>query len=108
MSKVVLFGIQDFASLAHFYLQEDSPHEVVAFTVHQEYMPPEATFENLPVVPFEELENLYPPAEYAFFAPMSHRKMNSLRASIYRQAENKGYTLISYTARATLRQPCAP
>ena len=98
MSKVVIFGIQDFASLAHFYLVEDSPHEVVAFTVTKEYLPPEAMFEGLPVVPFEELEILYPPAEYAFFAPMSHRKMNQLRESIYIQAENKGYTLISYVS----------
>ena len=98
MSKVVIFGIQDFASLAHFYLKEDSPHDVVAFTVTREYMPPEATFEGLPIVPFEDLESLYPPAEYAFFAPMSHRKMNKLRESIYSQAENKGYTLISYVS----------
>jgi len=103
MSKVVIFGIQDFASLAHFYLREDSPYEVVAFTVTQEYMPPEGIFEGLPVVPFEELEDLYPPKEYAFFAPMSHRKMNKLREAIYIQAENKGYTLVSYiSSKATV------
>lgn len=98
MSKVVIFGIQDFAVLAHFYLKEDSPHEVVAFTVTQEYMPQEAILEGLPVVPFEELENLYPPKEYVFFAPMSHRKMNKLRETIYIQAEKKGYTMISYVS----------
>ena len=83
MSKVVIFGIQDFASLAHFYLKEDSPHQVVGFTVTQEYMPSEEAFEGLPVVPFEQLETHYPPQEYAFFAPMSHRKMNKLRETIY-------------------------
>ena len=98
MSKVVIFGLQDFASLAHFYLNEDSPHGVVAFTVTKKICPPEARFEGLPVVPFEELGELYPPAEYAFFAPMSHRKMNHLREVIYTQAENKGYTLISYVS----------
>jgi sugar O-acyltransferase (sialic acid O-acetyltransferase NeuD family) len=103
MSKVVIFGIQDFASLAHFYLVEDSPHEVVAFTVTKEYMPSDAMFEGLPVAPFEDLERLYPPAEYAFFAPMSQRKMNKLREAIYIQAEEKGYNLISYvSSKATL------
>ena len=103
MSNVVIFGIQDFASLAHFYFKEDSPHEVVAFTVTQAYMPSEAIFEGLPVVPFEDLEYTYPPSEYVFFAPMSHRKMNKLRESIYMQAEMKGYTLISYvSSRATV------
>lgn len=98
MAKVVIFGIQDFASLAHFYLREDSPHEVVAFTVTQEYWPSETTFESRPIVAFEELEKTHPPDHYAFFAPMSHRKMNQLRARIYTQAENKGYTFISYVS----------
>ena len=98
MSQVVIFGIQDFASLAHFYLREDSPHKVVAFSVTKEYMPSNSTFEGLPVVPFEELEKLYPPKEYVFFAPMSHRKMNKLREAVYLQAEEKGYTFVSYVS----------
>ena len=38
MSKVVLFGAGSQAEVAHFYLTHDSPHEVVAFTVHQRYL----------------------------------------------------------------------
>lgn len=98
MSKVVIFGIQDFASLAHFYLKEDSPHEVVAFTVTRDFMPAEPVFEGLPIVPFEDLERLYPPSEYCVFAPMSHRRMNKLRESIYNQVRARGYTLISYVS----------
>jgi sugar O-acyltransferase (sialic acid O-acetyltransferase NeuD family) len=103
MAKVVIFGIQDFASLAHFYLTEDSPHEVVAFTVTKEFMPVDAIFEGLPVVPFENLHMSHPPEEYAFFAPMSHRNMNRLRTLIFTEAENLGYTLISYiSSKATV------
>ena len=103
MSKVVIFGIQDFASLAHFYLKEDSPHEVVAFTVTEQYMPSETTFEGLPIAPFEELESLYPPKDFSFFAPMSHRKMNKLRKELYESALAKGYGVISYiSSKATV------
>ena len=35
MSRVVLFGTGDFARIAHVYLREDSPHEVVAFSVDE-------------------------------------------------------------------------
>ncbi len=35
MAKVIIFGVQDFAQLAKFYLQHDSEHEVVAFSVHR-------------------------------------------------------------------------
>ncbi len=39
MADVIIFGIQDFAELAHFYLENDSPHKVVAFSVNEKYMP---------------------------------------------------------------------
>ncbi len=97
MSKVIIFGNQDFASLAHFYLKEDSEHEVVAFSLTRDYIDA-PTFEGLPVVAFEDVEKTYDPAEYAFFAPMSHRRMNKLRASIYEQIKAKGYPLISYVS----------
>lgn len=98
MAMVVIFGLQDFASLAHFYLKHDSDHEVAAFSVNEEYLPEERTFEGLPVVPFERVEHIYLPSEYYFFVPMSHRRMNMLRKSIYQQVKAKGYKLISYVS----------
>jgi len=102
MAKVVIFGVQDFASLAHFYLTHDSSHEVVAFCVDEEHVPDTGTFEGLPVVAFEQIEQSYPPAEVKFFAPMSHRRMNRLRAEVYSRIKAKGYELVSYvSSRAT-------
>ncbi len=98
MAKVVIFGVQDFASLAHFYLRNDSEHEVVAFSVHDEYVPSTASFEGLPVVPFEGGEERYPSEAFSFFAPMSHRRMNSLRAKVYGEIKEKGYDLITYVS----------
>lgn len=98
MAKIIIFGLQDFASLAHFYLKHDSEHEVAAFTVNREYLPAEKSFEGLPIVPFEEIEKVYGPDNCQFFAPMSHRKMNRLRAEIYNQIKGKGYNLISYVS----------
>ena len=75
-NKVIIFGNSDSAELAHYYLTNDSNYEVVAFTVNQEYLT-EDTFHNLPVVPFENLESIYFPSEYLFFAPMTGVKMNT-------------------------------
>jgi sugar O-acyltransferase (sialic acid O-acetyltransferase NeuD family) len=103
MANVIIFGLQDFASLAHFYFTNDSSHEVVAFSVTQEYMPTEKTFEGLPVIPFEEVEKIFGPDSHSFFAPLSHRKMNRLREDIYNRIKAKGYTLISYvSSKATI------
>jgi len=98
MAKVVIFGLLDTASLAHFYLKLDSDHKVVAFTVHQKYLPGGDSFEGLPIVPFEQIEDHYNPSEYHLFAPMTARKMNRLRESVYNQIKEKGYDLISYVS----------
>src|SRR5262245_46055908 len=102
MADVVVFGVKDFASLAHFYLRTDSQHRVVAFTVHHEYLPPERVFEGLPVVPFEEIEQHYPPSQVSAFAPLSPRMMNKLRKDVYLAFRERSYSLISYvSSRAT-------
>lgn len=98
MAKVIIFGIQDFAQLAHYYLTTDSDHEIVAFSVNEEYLPEEKEFEGLPIVPFEDIEKNYPPEEYHFFAPMSHRNMNRLREKVYNEIKAKGYNCISYVS----------
>jgi len=95
--KIVIFGDRDTAQLAHYYLSIDSEHEVVAFTVNGDYLK-DSTFCGLPIVAFENVEKAYPPAEYAFFAPMTYRKMNNDRKSIYEQAKAKGYSFISYVS----------
>src|SRR6188768_1517644 len=103
MADVVIFGARDFASLAHFYLRHDSPHRVVGFTVHREFLPAEASFEGLPIVPFEDLEIHFPPTQCLAFAPLSHRRMNRLREEVYVALKQRGYSLISYVStRATV------
>ena len=102
MAKVVIFGLLDTAELAHYYLENDSEHEVVAFTVSKEYIK-ENEFKGLPVVPFEDIATLYPPSENKLFAPMTAKKMNQLREQIYNQGKEKGYSFISYvSSKATL------
>jgi sugar O-acyltransferase (sialic acid O-acetyltransferase NeuD family) len=96
-SPVIIFGTLDTAELAHYYLENDSPYTVVAFTVNKEYIK-EDTFKGLPVVPFEELEQHYPPTEYRLFAPMTGVKMNTLRKKIYEEGKARGYEFISYVS----------
>lgn len=101
MAKVIVFGVMDTAELAHFYLTHDSEHEVVAFTVSRDYLKDDQ-FRGLPLVAFEDVETLYSPAEFRFFAPMTGRGMNKNRERIYLEAKAKGYEFISYvSSRAT-------
>lgn len=96
MAKVVIFGIKDFAELAHFYLTNDSSHEVVGFCIDKKFLQRGSKFIGLPVVAFEDVDQIFSPLDYVFFAPMSPKGMNSIREATYYKIKQKGYQLISY------------
>ncbi len=98
MSKVVVFGTGSFAEVVKFYLDHDSPHEVVAFAVHRDNLPEDATLAGLPVVAFEEVEQTHPPGEHAMFVAVGYRGVNRVRAEICAQARERGYELVTYVS----------
>ncbi|HIP25014.1 MAG TPA: acetyltransferase [Archaeoglobus profundus] len=93
--KIVIFGTGSFAEVAYYYLIKDSPYEVIAFTVDKNFITEKEKF-GLPVVPFEEVEKIYPPDEFKMFVAVGYNKVNRVRAEKYYQAKEKGYELISY------------
>lgn len=97
MAKVIIFGVLDTAELAHYYLNNDSEHEVVGFTLTSEFLN-QKTFKGLPVLPYENLIETYPPDDYKLFAPMTAKKMNMNREKIYLQGKEMGYEFISYVS----------
>lgn len=92
---VVIFGVGDFARVASVYLEQDSPHPVAAFTVHEAYIQEPALL-GKPVVPFERLREEYPPGECSMLVAIGFRRVNQLRAEIYGQCKDLGYELIRY------------
>lgn len=104
MAKIVIFGTTEMADLNHFYLTHDSPHEVVAFTVDRDYIEKD-TLCGLPVVPFEEVELIYPPGECKMRVALWFSRTNKLRAEKYYQAKAKGYELINYISSKAITWP---
>ena len=100
--KLVIFGVGEFAQLAHFYFKLNVEFEVVAFTVDKAYLK-ESYFCGLPVVPFEEILNLYPPETCDMFIALGYSKMNMVRKERYIAAKSIGYKLATYvSANATI------
>ena len=103
MKKIVVFGVLDTAELAHYYITNDSEYEVIAFTINKDYIKkdtfqPRGYDKEYPVVPFEDLENIYPPNKYLLFAPMTGVKMNTMRKNIYEEGKSKGYEYYTYVS----------
>lgn len=100
--KLVIFGGGDIGELAHYYFTHDSDYEVVAFTVDRDYAK-DKIFCGLPLVAFDEVATLYPPASHSMFVALSYAKLNLLRREKYEAAKGMGYSMASYiSSRATV------
>ena len=95
MKDIVIFGVGEFAEIAHYYFTNDSDRRVAAFTVDGDFMDA-PRFEGLPVVPFEEIAERYPPSRYGMFVAMGYERVNRLRAAKAAEAEAGGYALAGY------------
>lgn len=93
---VIIFGLNDNAQLANFYLTEDSDFSVAGFCVDAKYLPDRPEFMNLPVYPFEDIHKVCPPESFDFFAPLAPARMNTVREEKFNLIKGKGYHCISY------------
>lgn len=100
MKKVIIFGTGDLAKLIQKYLTRDSPHEIVAFTSHQEFIT-EKNIDGLPVIPFEKIEDKFPIDKFTMFIAIGYSELNKKREKIFNEAKNKGYELLSYVHPST-------
>lgn len=95
MSRILVFGAEQFAERMHYYFTRDSHHEVVAFTVDRAYREADSLLD-LPLVDFESATQRYPPSSYKMFIALGYSRMNKLSAEKYCQAKELGYKLVSY------------
>src|SRR5688572_15535762 len=89
MRKIIIVGDGETAELAYEYFTHDSPHEVVAFSVENQYSKRKELF-GLPVVPFEEIDNVYDPSAHEAFVAISYAQLNRVRTRLYRATKEKG------------------
>jgi sugar O-acyltransferase (sialic acid O-acetyltransferase NeuD family) len=95
--KLLIVGGGETAELAYEYFTCDTPYEVVGFTVEKAYLHSDRLF-GLPVVPFEEVEQVYHPSNFKAFVAVSYTQLNRIRTRLYLEAKRKGYKLASYVS----------
>jgi sugar O-acyltransferase (sialic acid O-acetyltransferase NeuD family) len=93
--KLVLFGDGAFAEVAYEYFTYDSDYEVVAFTISKEFIKKDNLF-GLPIIPFEEVHDYFPPSEFKMHIALVYNQLNRLRMRFYNEAKALGYTLVNY------------
>ena len=93
-NEIIIFGIGPFAKLMNYYFENDSDYKVIAFTVNKEYII-ESTFEGKPVIPFENIENIYSPENYKMFCAIGYKNMRN-RKKIYDEIKRKSYSMSNF------------
>jgi sugar O-acyltransferase (sialic acid O-acetyltransferase NeuD family) len=101
---LILIGDSVFAQVAFEFFQFDSPYEVIAFSVEREFLVRDHLFDR-PVVAFEDLEGLYPPAAHSVFVALVFTQFNRLRTRLYQESKRRGYRIASYISSAALIRP---
>jgi sugar O-acyltransferase (sialic acid O-acetyltransferase NeuD family) len=92
---IIIFGTGQIAELAHYYFTTDTDKRVAGFTVDASYIA-SPVFHDLPVIPFEEIQDIYPPAQYDFFVALAYSNLNLVRKEKVSKVKMKGYKLVSY------------
>jgi sugar O-acyltransferase (sialic acid O-acetyltransferase NeuD family) len=95
--KLVIVGDSAFAEIAYEYFTEDSDYEVAAFSVERDYLTRDS-LAGVPVVPFEELVERYPPRGHDVYVATVYTELNRLRTRLAGAAQKRGYRLASYVS----------
>jgi len=103
-NQLVIFGSAEIATLAKYYFENDTQYRIVAFTVDDDYAGDE-NFEKLPLIPFSELQDSFPPDRFSMHVALSYTRLNQLRAAKYIQAKQAGYSLASYVSGRSVTWP---
>lgn len=96
-NKLIIVGVGETAAIAYEYFSCDSLYEISGFSVERNYIK-ETSFCGLPVVPFEEISDHFPPDEFDVFIAVSSTKLNRVRTRLFLQAKQKGYYCPSYVS----------
>ena len=92
--RTVVYGNGQYAHHIHQNIIDQGGLEVVSFTADREFIR-ERTLRGLPVVDFEEVVKVYPPAEFSMLVVIAFWRMRN-REVMFNKAKAKGYILENF------------
>lgn len=96
MAKLVLFGAGQVAAAITVYLERESEHEIVGYTIDAAYRAGADTFMGKPLFDWETLEQNFAPSDGLLFGPLSYRGLNRFRRDRYEEGKARGYSFLTW------------
>lgn len=94
MKEILIYGLGDFAKLALHYFSKYSEYKVISFCADEKYIV-DSYFCNLPIISFEQIENLYPPSKYSIFIAVGYTSMRN-RKIMFEKIKLKNYNCVNF------------
>jgi acetyltransferase-like isoleucine patch superfamily enzyme len=95
LADIVLFGAGQIAEVAKIYIDAHSPDRIVGFTVDDAFRKSD-TFQGLPLVAWERLEQSFPPGSVQLLGPLSYHRLNDFRRERHLEGKARGYEFASF------------
>lgn len=103
MKKIVVYGAGCFGEIFYYETSLYGIPEIAAFTVDRAYLDTRE-FCGLPVVPFEEVKDMYPPEDFDMIVVTSPKRLRT-RKEMYSRAKELGYVLANYVSPRAIVEP---
>jgi sugar O-acyltransferase (sialic acid O-acetyltransferase NeuD family) len=91
----MIFGAGDYARIAAVYLEKDSDHKVLGFTVDRQYLDRKELL-GKPVLAFEDVVESHPPDRVEVLVAIGFSGMNARRREVYERCKQLGYSFPTY------------
>jgi len=98
VKKVIIFGTGTFGKRVKRHIDFEKTYEVAAFTVDAEYITENELME-IPVVPFEEIEENYSAEDYSILICVGYIDMNDGYKEVFDKVLKKGYSIESFISK---------
>ncbi len=95
MKKIVIYGTTVFSRELRYYIESDYQGEVVAFVLDREYIDVNE-FDDLPIIPYEDLLTYYKKDEIEILISLGYSKMNDNRKAVFEKCKNDGWEIGSF------------
>lgn len=90
--KTIIFGDNYLSEIIREYISKDEKREIVGITLDKAYIPKG----NNHIIPFEEIEKAFLPAEHEILVCIGYKNMNGLRKEKILEAKEKGFKIASF------------
>lgn len=93
--ELVIYGNGAMAKVLYYYARRSM--NVCGFTVDETCIPEGSkTYCDLPLVPFSQVHETFPPGQFLMIVAVGFIEMNELRMRKHREAKQKGYAFATY------------